>query len=109
MERWGGKGCYDVRGLITTPSGVKQDLSTRGAGSAAVLQHPLGVVLHSATSAIMRPSQYLCYCPQVYMHHFVGATTFLVESGAEMRGRQQRTPVGATACASSHSLLENIR
>ena len=30
---------------------------------------------------------------QVYMHHFVGATTFLVEAGAELRGRQQRAPV----------------
>ena len=43
------------------------------------------------------------------MHHFVGATTFLVESGAEMRGRQQRAPVSAIPYASSLSILEMDR
>ena len=32
---------------------------------------------------------------QVYMHHYVGATTMLIESGAEMRGRMTREPVRA--------------
>ncbi len=27
------------------------------------------------------------------MHHYVGATTMLIESGAEMRGRMKREPV----------------
>ena len=30
---------------------------------------------------------------QVYMHHYVGATTMLVEAGAELRGRMTRAPV----------------
>ena len=29
------------------------------------------------------------------MHHYVGATTMLIESGAEMRGRMTREPVSA--------------
>ena len=29
------------------------------------------------------------------MHHYVGATTMLIESGAEMRGRKTREPVRA--------------
>lgn len=29
------------------------------------------------------------------MHHYVGATTMLIESGAEMRGRKTREPVSA--------------
>ena len=31
------------------------------------------------------------------MHHYVGATTLLVESGAELRGRQSRAPVSGNS------------
>ena len=43
-----------------------------------------------------------CVAGQVYVHHYVSSTTFLLGSGAELRGQMDRKPVRARAGAAWH-------
>ena len=43
---------------------------------------------------------------QIYMHHYVGATTLLVEGGAELRGRKSRVPVRVWPVFANHDAVD---